>query len=164
MTSLRADDPREDPLEDLVPTIQSFVKSKVSEKKAVAKQMKKPEHRIVKPTHSNRLDLAIMTWTDHQKQRKREYVDLCRTYKIPIGQGGVLNRLIDNQIERLKILKEEQKALENIEREYEKAKEKYEVIPIENLRLLETKEFYDHEYMPKIAYYEDFVRKIEAYK
>ena len=71
LTSLQSNETQDDLLEDLVPTIQSFVKSKLSEKKAVAKQMKKPEHRIVKPTPSQRLDLAILSWTEYKNNENK---------------------------------------------------------------------------------------------
>ena len=133
-----------------VKTIQSFLRGKLSQKKAVRKTVQRPPHRVHKPTPYSRFSLSLKSWKDYQKERKQELTNYLRNTNIsePIKQR--LDLLVDNQVKRFKILQE-------YEKELEKIVDRYNVTEISSLKVLDVSDFYEHDYL---MLYNEFMRNM----
>ena len=132
-------------------TIQSFLRGKLSQKKAVIKTIKRPPHRFYKPTpHPQFL------WKEYQRIRKQELTNELRNTHIsePIRQR--LDLLVENQVKRFKILQEYEKELEKIANRYQMNKDN-KVIDISSLKVLDVSDFYEHDYL---MLYNEFMRNM----
>ena len=75
-----------------------------------------------------------------------------------------LEKLFNNQIERIKIIKDQENGFEQIKSMYYKFKREHEVIPIEQLQILESKDYYDFEYYEKYKEFIDYVSQLEQHQ
>ena len=153
-------------------TAQTFARAKLSENIVKQKYIHWPENRTLKPTptydRSNRFQLSFETWSHYQKRRRDELVQMWRKYPFSTNNKQTMKLLVENQtIERYQILENFEAGLEVIKvkharnlRIIKKRQYKDEVIPIETLRVLEEKEFYDREYLLKTYQFQDLMNKL----
>ena len=92
-----------------VKTIQSFLRGKLSQKKAVRKTVQRPPHRVHKPTPYSRFSLSLKSWKDYQKERKQELTNYLRNTNVSAPIKQRLDLLVENQVQRFKILQEYEK-------------------------------------------------------
>ena len=133
-----------------VKTIQSFLRGKLSQKKAVKKTVQRAPHRTHKPTPYTRFSLTLQSWKEYQRERKQDLTNYLRNTNVSAPIKQRLDLLVENQVQRFKILQE-------YEKELEKIGDRYKVTEVSSLKALEAKDFYEHDYL---ILYNEFVRNM----
>ena len=80
---------------------------------------------------------------------------------LPAHVKTKLDLIVENEIERFKLIRDFEKQIEQLKKSYASRREIDEIIPIEKLQLLDEKDFYDYEYYEKYKEYSDLIKFIE---
>jgi len=86
-----------------------------------------------------RFQLSLESLDKYRARRKNELLDFFRSQNVPEMRKQQLDQIVENQIDRFRIIKEEENAFQKIQNEYEEGA----IISVESLEKLDPKIMYD---------------------
>ena len=119
------------------------------------------ERKFVKtlPTRQS-IQVQLATIEQYRKERHDDLIEIKRSPHAKRYERE-LDKLVNNLVERAKIIKEQETKFEEIKKQF---KSESEVIPIEQLEILREKDFYDFEYYERVKEYNVYVSKLEKHQ
>jgi len=105
-------------------------------------------------------DIRFLTADEYRDQRHEQLLELKRG-KDTVMYHTIMDLTVKNQIQRGLILKDEQQKYRKMKREFEEAREKYEIVPVEHLRVLEEHEFLDSSYAEALKKYDEYIQELK---
>ena len=104
-------------------------------------------------------ELSLMSIGEYQRVRKEGILAFFRSRPNYILHQSKIQAVVDNEIERLKILKDE-------EAEYKKIQQQFDtglVISLDSLHKLDPKVMYDEDYYLRVKQFEKMIKDLEQY-